>query len=94
MRKKQKKMEVKRQNLLQMLASGREVAVVYRPHMDGTQVGQMENYIPQPGNSCRDPETAKEKEVEEPGTLGLGVPIANTSQTQAGPNSKPSLKEE
>ena len=56
--------------------------------------GQVENYIPQPGNSCRDSETAKEKEVEEPGTLELEVPIENTSQTQAGPNSKPSLKEE
>ena len=43
-------MEVKRQNVLQMLASGREAAVVYRPHMHGTRVGQVENYIPQPGN--------------------------------------------
>lgn len=44
--------------------------------------------------SVRGPETAKKKEVEEPGTLELEVPIENTSQTQAGPNSKPSLKEE
>lgn len=43
-------MEVKRQNVLQMLASGKEVAVGYRPHMHDTQVGQVENYIPQPGN--------------------------------------------
>ena len=54
--------------------------------------------MPAPEETCfvsgRDSETAKEKEVEEPGTLELEVPIENTSQTQAGPNSKPSLKEE
>ena len=31
--------------------------------------------------------------MEEPGTLELEVPIENKSQTQAGPNSKPRLKE-
>lgn len=51
-----------------MLATGGEEAVWHRPCVHCSPDGQVKDDILQLGNEYRDPETAKQKEMEEPGT--------------------------